>query len=293
MPHRRAATDLSAREGPTHGVHPSRHRPADSQGSAGRAREGTVGEALDRGDSVGAVIGEPVPVRDLLRWSETLAALARTGIGFTASTFERERYEEILAVAGEISAVAQQRLAEVGHRPPAPPAAQLVQEWLAELRPGVAGYVTPRLSVGAIVGNDAGEILLVQRRDSGVWLYPTGWADVGYSAAEVAAKEVAEETGLEVDPLRLVMVLDGLRLGFSRAPIYSLVFHCRALEPNATLRPHLLECRAAGWFGRDSLPSPLAGAERWVTHAFDAIDGRPVDVLFDRQRSPAWRRAEA
>ena len=37
-----------------------------------------------------------------------------------------------------------------------------------------------------IVGNEAGEILLVQRADSGVWLYPTGWADVGYSPAEVA-----------------------------------------------------------------------------------------------------------
>ena len=39
-------------------------------------------------------------------------------------------------------------------------------------------------AVGAVVGNDDGELLLVQRADSGVWLYPTGWADVGYSPAE-------------------------------------------------------------------------------------------------------------
>lgn len=234
---------------------------------------------------------EPVPVSDLLRWSETLSALARTGIGFTASTFERERYEEILAVAGDISAAAKARLSGPGQHSAAPGGAELVQEWLAEVRPGVAGYVTPRVAVGAVVGNAAGEILLVQRRDSGVWLYPTGWADVGYSAAEVAVKEVAEETGLSVEPVALVMVLDGLRLGFSAAPLYSLVFHCRVAEPATSVRPHLLECAAAGWFGRAGLPSPLAGGHRWVDHAFDVIDDKTAEVLFDRPRIPAWRPA--
>jgi ADP-ribose pyrophosphatase YjhB (NUDIX family) len=231
-------------------------------------------------------------VRDLLRWSEALSAIARTGIGFTASIFERERYEEILAVAGEIAAVAQGRLAEAGHRGEGPDADQLVQEWMTRIESGMAGYVTPRVSVGAIVGNDAGELLLVQRWDSGVWLYPTGWADVGYSAAEVAAKEVAEETGITVTPVRLALVLDGLRLGFSGTPLYSLVFHCRAIDPLTELRPHPLECRAAGWFGRDSLPTPLAGGERWVDQAFAAIAGGPIEVLFDRPRSPVWRRPE-
>ena len=32
------------------------------------------------------------------------------------------------------------------------------------------------------VSNDEGRILLIQRSDSGSRLYPTGWADVGYSA---------------------------------------------------------------------------------------------------------------
>src|SRR3954469_12708823 len=49
----------------------------------------------------------------------------------------------------------------------------------------------------------SGQILLVQRADSGVWLYPTGWADIGYSPSEIALKEVAEETGIECEPVRL------------------------------------------------------------------------------------------
>lgn len=230
-----------------------------------------------------------VPVADLLRWSETLAAVARTGIGFTSSTFERERYEEILAVAADVAVVAAEHLGPTGDASAGADASAIVASWLASLGRGVAGYVTPRLSIGAIVGNDDGEILLVQRSDSGVWLYPTGWADVGYSASEVAVKEVAEETGVAAEPVALVMLLDGLRIGLSRTAIYSLVFYCRTIEPRAPLRPHPLECSAVGWFGRDNLPTPLAGSDRWVDHAFAAIAGEPVGVLIDPPRSPVWR----
>jgi ADP-ribose pyrophosphatase YjhB (NUDIX family) len=158
----------------------------------------------------------------------------------------------------------------------------LVDEWMKSVGEGIGGYVTPKVAVGAVVGNDHGEILLVQRADSGVWLYPTGWADVGYSASEVAVKEVSEETGIEVEPVQLLAVLDGLRLGFTRIPLYSVVFHCRAV--GGALAAHPLECLDVGWFAEDSLPSPLAGADRWAAAAFAAIRGEPVDVLFDRPR---------
>jgi ADP-ribose pyrophosphatase YjhB (NUDIX family) len=162
-----------------------------------------------------------------------------------------------------------------------------VEEWLGQVGQGVAGYVTPKVAVGAVVGNEHGEILLVQRADSGVWLYPTGWADVGYSASEVAVKEVYEETGLHVEPVRLIALLDGLRLGFTRVPLYSVVFHCRLL--GGDLSAHPLECRDVGWFAEDGLPSPLAGSERWRATAFSAIRGEHVPVTFDSPRQPPWR----
>jgi ADP-ribose pyrophosphatase YjhB (NUDIX family) len=223
---------------------------------------------------------DAVTAHDLLRWSEALAAIARTGLGFTQSLYEQERFEEVLKVAADIRVAAGHELeAEV-----------LVEEWLKLVGEGVAGYVTPKVAVGAVVGNEAGELLLVQRADSGVWLYPTGWADVGYSAAEVAVKEVLEETGIEIEPLRLIAVLDGLRLGFTRVPLYSLVFHCRAL--GGELKAHPLETSAVGWFAEDNLPWPLAGAERWGTHAFRALRGEHVDVLFDAPRAPMWRQED-
>jgi ADP-ribose pyrophosphatase YjhB (NUDIX family) len=217
-----------------------------------------------------------VPEADLLRWSEALSAIARTGLGFTQSLYERERFEEVLKVAADM------RVAHAGGS-----AEVLVEEWLSLVGEGVPGYVTPKLAVGAVVGNDEGELLLIQRADSGVWLYPTGWADVGYSPAEVVVKEVSEETGMDVEPVRLLAVLDGLRLGFTRIPLVSLVFQCRVVGGELTAHP--LECAQVGWFAEDHLPSPLAGVERWGTQAFAAIRGEPVEVLFDQPRQPVWR----
>ncbi|MGH9189377.1 MAG: NUDIX hydrolase N-terminal domain-containing protein [Acidimicrobiales bacterium] len=235
-----------------------------------------------------------VPPSDLLRWSEALAGIARTGLGFSQSLYERERFEEVLRVAADIRVAATVALdARHGgqdgdaHREDGTGPEVLVQEWLSLVAEGVPGYVTPKVAVGAVVGNDAGEILLVRRADSGVWLYPTGWADVGYSASEVAAKEVLEETGMEVEPVRLIAVLDGLRLGFTRVPLYSVVFHCRVVA--GELSPHPLECTDVGWFAEGALPEPLAGAARWSVPAFAAIRGEPLDVVFDPPRSPPWR----
>ena len=152
---------------------------------------------------------------------------------------------------------------------------------------GVPGYVTPKVAVGAVVGNDDGEILLVQRADSGIWLYPTGWADVGYSAAEVAVKEVQEETGIECEvvsaPRRArrpaprlhpdPALLAGVPLPSARR---------RARSPPAGVRRRRLVRR-----GRPSWP--LAGYQLWGDFAFAAVRGEPVDTFFDRPRDPPWR----
>jgi ADP-ribose pyrophosphatase YjhB (NUDIX family) len=224
----------------------------------------------------------PVSASDMLRWSETLSGIARTALGFTDSLYERERFEEILRVAADIRmAAGEDRFDREA----------VIEHWLRDVGEGVAGYVTPKIAVGAVVGDDEGRILLVQRADSGVWLYPTGWADVGYSASEVAVKEVHEETGIEVEPVRLIALYDGMRLGFTRITLYSLVFHCRVV--GGTIKAHPLECRDVGWFAEERLPSPLAGGgrgERWVPQAFRAIRGEPVEALFDPPRHPPWRR---
>jgi ADP-ribose pyrophosphatase YjhB (NUDIX family) len=217
---------------------------------------------------------------DLIRWSEALSGIARTGLGFTQSQYERERFDEVLHVAADMRVVA-------GLVPDGADAPAVVDDWLVSVGQGVAGYVTPKVAVGAVVGNENEELLLVQRADSGIWLYPTGWADVGYSASEVVIKEVAEETGIDVEVLGPIAVLDGMRMGFTRIPMYSLVFSCRAV--GGILSAHPLECSDVGWFAEDALPQPLAGAALWKDAAFAAVRGEPVEIQWDRPRRPVWR----
>ena len=223
-------------------------------------------------------VTEPGPVTeaDLLRWAESLAGIARTGLAFCEIEYERERYAEILAIAADIK-----QHAARGYDPDAQ-----IQDWFGQVGQRAAGYVTPKTAIGAVVGNDAGEILLVQRSDSGVWLYPTGWADVGYSPAEVAVKEVHEETGIECEPVRLLTIVDGFRAGFTGIPLYSMVFYCRAT--GGELTPHPLETLDVGWFARDALPEPLAGIGSWADAAFSAIDGDNAPTTFDPVRAHVW-----
>lgn len=211
--------------------------------------------------------------QDLRIWAETLAAIARTGLGFTDNLYERERFEEVLQVAAQMRSRVDHRFDE----------GELVAEWLRSVGSGIEGYVTPKVTVGAVVGNDDDELLLVQRSDSGMWLFPTGWADVGYSAAEVAVKEVREETGIDCEPIGVLAVVDGMRLGFTTIPLYSVVFHCRATGGDLTAHP--LETSDVGWFAQDELPEPVAGFERWGEQAFSAIRGERPQVTWD---PPRW-----
>ena len=126
-----------------------------------------------------------------------------------------------------------------------------------------------------------GEILLVQRADSGVWLYPTGWADIGYSPSEVAVKEVR---GGDRHPVRAGAGPrpSSTACGWASpaSAMYMVVFHCRAIggelqRPPARDRRRRLVRRgrpAAGArpasTGGAPRPSPPSAASRW-TPTFD------------------------
>jgi ADP-ribose pyrophosphatase YjhB (NUDIX family) len=204
---------------------------------------------------------------DLRRWAGNLTGIARAGLAHTTSLYERERFEEVGRIAADIRAAA--RLG---------PDAAVPAGEMANGGPGGLPPDGPKVAVGALVGNAASEILLVQRADSGGWLFPAGLADIGYSPAEVAVKETAEETGIAVEPVSLAAVLDVTRLGYPQ-PLYVLVFACRML--GGRLRPHPLETRAVGFFSRERLPEPLIGRNRWVDLAFAALRDGPGRCSFD------------
>ena len=76
----------------------------------------------------------------------------------------------------------------------------------------------------------------------------------------------------------------------TRIPLYSTVFLCRGDRRRAD-RPSAGD--AATWAGspRTTLPAMTVGVSQWGAHAFAAIRGEPVPVLFDPPRSQPWHGA--
>jgi ADP-ribose pyrophosphatase YjhB (NUDIX family) len=72
---------------------------------------------------------------------------------------------------------------------------------------------------GVLAVNDAGEILLQRRRDTGQWALPMGKQEIGETVTECAVRETEEETGVRVevtgllgifsDPAHIVAYTDG------------------------------------------------------------------------------------
>ena len=70
----------------------------------------------------------------------------------------------------------------------------------------------PYVGVGVIVFRDQ-EVLLVKRNkdpNKGHWSIPGGRQMLGETVAEAAQRELLEETGIKVDPLLLVDVVDAI-----------------------------------------------------------------------------------
>ena len=78
---------------------------------------------------------------------------------------------------------------------------------------GVAAFEGPVVAtVGALIANDAGEVLLVRTRKwSDRWGIPGGKIKYGETAEAALRRELEEETGLAVRDVRLVLVQDCIR----------------------------------------------------------------------------------
>jgi ADP-ribose pyrophosphatase YjhB (NUDIX family) len=109
------------------------------------------------------------------------------------------------------------------------------------------------------------QILLVKEPGDEGWSLPGGWADVGESPSEAAARETLEESGYRVRPVRLLAAYDRDRHGHPPIPyhVYKLVFLCEILD----------EVR---FFGEDELP------ELSVTR----ITPAQVSRFFEHHRNP-------
>ena len=125
-----------------------------------------------------------------------------------------------------------------------------------------------------------GLILLVKEPGEEGWSLPGGWADVGESPSEAAARETLEESGYRVRPVRLLAAYDRDRHGHPPIPyhVYKLVFLCEILDEAPSSNVDTGEVR---FFGEKDLPElsisrvTLAQVSRFFEQ--DRDPGRPAD----------------
>ena len=171
-----------------------------------------------------------------LEWAREIQALGQTGLTYSLSQYDTERYQRLVQIAAEII-----------HAHTGLPVEPVLQELMAQ-----PGYATPKVDVrGAVVRED--KILLVQERIDGLWCMPGGWADVGDRPSEMVVREVREESGFDVVPRKLVGVYDANRSGTPQSlyHAYKLVFLCELTAGEA--QPSY-ETLAVGFFDFDDLP---------------------------------------
>jgi mutator protein MutT len=147
----------------------------------------------------------------------------------------------------------------------------------------------PLVGVGAVIVED-GRVLLVRRGTEpllGKWTLPGGMLEVGESLTEGVVREVREETGLTVEPLELVELLDRIHRDGERVRYHYVIadYLCRVV-------------------GGELKAASDADAVRWVERAewnshpprrtlrLDPITVRVIEAGWQRARKPGTNAGE-
>jgi ADP-ribose pyrophosphatase YjhB (NUDIX family) len=113
--------------------------------------------------------------------------LAYEGRAYAESPYDRPRYERICEIIDSFYAeLTGLTAAEVGDR------------FRRDL-----GTPTPKVGATAVILRSDGLVLLDRRADDGRWGLPGGWLAPNESPEHGVVREVAEETGLDVEVVRL------------------------------------------------------------------------------------------
>jgi 8-oxo-dGTP diphosphatase len=113
---------------------------------------------------------------------------------------------------------------------------------------------TPRVGVGGVVIH-RGRVLLVLRGHEplrGQWSIPGGLVELGEGLEKAVARELKEETGLVVEPVRIVKVFDRIQRNLRRVRYHFVIvdYFCRLKRGKLKPASDVLDAR---WARRDEL----------------------------------------
>ena len=200
-----------------------------------------------------------------LEWAREIQQLCQTGLAFSESNYDTQRYKQLTKLAADIVA---------SH-------SELDKNSLTERFIAHPGYATPKIDIRAAIIQDD-KILLVQEAMDNRWAMPGGWADVGESPSEAIIRETKEESGLDILPKKIVGVYDancdGRPLELFHA--YKIVFLCDVADGVLTKSDETIDVK---YFGFDNIP-PLSMSRTNQKHINDIIKNlkdRTIPTIFE------------
>ncbi len=173
----------------------------------------------------------------LLNLAKRVQALSENGQHYAESDYDMDRYTELEKIAVEMISL-------------------ITHTDIEKINAGIEeknGYRTPKVDVRAVIFNEKNEILMVREEVDGNWSLPGGWADVGFTPAEIAVKETFEEAGMDVEAVRLLAIFD--KKCHNHPPdifyAYKIFIECNPLNDKLNTG---YETSDAGFFPIDGLP---------------------------------------
>ena len=124
-----------------------------------------------------------------------------------------------------------------------------------------------------LVTDDHDQVLVIQRRDNGAWQLPGGVLEIDETPEEGVRREVREETGADVEPLRLTGIYKNMKLGVV-ALVYRARFNGGELGPTD-------ESTAVDWWPAERVTTEMS--EAFAVRIIDALraDPQPASRVHD------------
>ena len=174
-----------------------------------------------------------------LKWAIEIQSLAQAGLAYTDNAYDIERYERLREISAEMIS----KKSNIG------------LEKVKDVFCNEKGYQTPKIDTRAVIFKD--NKILLTHENNGTWSLPGGWCDVLESVKTNTIKEVKEETGLDVETVKIIAVHDRNK---HNKPIYAygvckIFVLCNVIGGKFI---ESIETTGIDYFALDELPQNLA-----------------------------------
>ena len=196
-----------------------------------------------------------------LKWAIEIQSLAQAGLAYTDNVYDIERYERLREISAEM-------IKEKSN---------ISLDKVNNLFCNETGYQTPKIDTRAVIFKD--DKILLTHENNGTWSLPGGWCDVLESVASNTIKEVKEETGLDVETIKIIAVQDRNK---HNKPIYAygvckIFVLCNVIGGEFIENIETTEIK---YFSLDEIPNNLAE---------EKTNNEQIEMCFKAYKDEKWQ----